>query len=115
MIGALTARDSRDRAAILVAGGAMLAAAGTGLLAAYSVKLAAAVVLGLVAVLAAFFRPLIVVTILFLTVYPSTITFGGISIQRLGGPLALLVAVAQLLRGGVHFRPPTLTLWLVLA
>src|SRR2546430_6651881 len=65
------------------------------------------------AVLAAFFRPVIVVTILFLTVYPSTITFGGISIQRLGGPLALLVAVAQLLRGGVHFRRPTLTLWLV--
>jgi len=115
MIGALTARDSRDRLANLVVAGALLAAAATGLLAAYSVKYATAVVFGLAAVLAAFFRPVIVVTILFLTVYPSTITFGGISIQRLGGPLALLVAVAQLLRGGVHFRRPTLTLWLVLA
>src|SRR5947199_141424 len=95
MIGALTARDSRDRLANLVVAGALLAAAATGLLAAYSVKYATAVVFGLAAVLAAFFRPVIVVTILFLTVYPSTITFGGISIQRLGGPLALLVAVAD--------------------
>src|SRR2546428_7558817 len=115
MIGALIARDSRDRLANLVVAGALLAAAATGLLAAYSVKYATAVVFGLAAVLAAFFRPVIVVTILFLTVYPSTITFGGISIQRLGGPLALLVAVAQLLRGGVQFLPPHPTPWLGLA
>src|SRR5438128_261309 len=93
----------------------MLVAAGTGILAAISVKTAAAAVIGLVTVLAAIFRPVVVVLILFLTVYPSTLTLGGISIQRLGGPLALLVAVAQLLRGGVHMRRPTLTLVLVVA
>ncbi|MEA2633970.1 MAG: hypothetical protein QOH92_737 [Chloroflexota bacterium] len=99
----------------LVAAGAMLVAAGTGLLAAYSLKLAAAAVVGLIAVLAAIFRPVLVVLILFLTVYPSTLTLAGVSIQRLGGPLALLLAVTQLARGGVHFRRPTLTLALVLA
>src|SRR2546427_9923949 len=108
MIGALTGRDSRDRLASLVVAGALLAAAATGLLAGYSVKYATAVVFGLAAVLAAFFRPVIVVTILFLTVYPSTITFGGIRIQRLGGPLALLVAVAPPPPGGGPFCPPTL-------
>src|SRR5256885_7099141 len=100
---------------MVVIGAAMLVAAGTGILAAISVKTAAAVVIGLVAVLAAIFRPVLVVLILFLTVYPSTLTLAGISIQRLGGPLALLVAVAQLLRGGVRLRRPTLTLVLLFA
>lgn len=108
-------RDQRDTLGMVVAGGAMLVAALSGLLAAYSLKLAAAAVLGLVAVLAAVFRPVLVVLILFLTVYPSTLTLAGVSIQRLGGPLALLLAVTQLVRGGVHFRRPTLTLALVLA
>src|SRR6266571_3547842 len=92
---------------MLVIGGAMLVAAGTGILAAISVKTAAAAVIGLVTVLAAIFRPVVVVLILFLTVYPSTLTLAGISIQRLGGPLALLVAVAQLLRER-HPRCPRL-------
>jgi O-antigen ligase len=99
----------------MAAGGAMLVAAFAGVLAAYSLKLAAAAVVGLIALLAAIFRPVLVVLLLFLTVYPSTLKLAGISIQRLGGPLALLPAVTQLLRGGVRFRRPTLTLALVLA
>src|SRR5258708_4787209 len=108
-------RDARDTRDMLLIGGAMLVAAATGILAAIDVKIAAAAVIGLVTVLAAIFRPVLVVLILFLTVYPSTLTVAGISIQRLGAPLALLVAVAQLLRGGVHLRRPTLTLVLVVA
>ena len=115
MIARVTPRDFRVTTDMLVVSGAMLVAAAAGLLAAVSVKIAAAVVIGLVAVLAAIFRPVFVILILFLTVYPSTLTLAGVSIQRLGGPLALLVAVAQLLRGGVHWRRPTLTLALVVA
>ena len=115
MIAGVTLRDIRVTTDSVVIGGALLVAAGTGLLAAVSLKIAAAAVVGLVAVLAAMFRPVIVVMILFLTVYPSTLTLAGVSVQRLGGPLALLLALAQLLRGGVHFRRPTLTLALVVA
>ena len=115
MIARVTPRDSRDTLGMMVIGEAMLAAAATGILAAISVKTAAAAVIGLVTMLAAIFRPVVVILILFLTVYPSTLTLAGISIQRLGGPLALLVAVTQLLRGGVHLRRPTLTLVLVVA
>ena len=115
MIARVTPRDSRDTLGMMVIGAAMLVAAATGILAAISVKTAAAAVIGLVTMLAAIFRPVVVILILFLTVYPSTLTLAGISIQRLGGPLALLVAVTQLLRGGVHLRRPTLTLVLVVA
>ena len=115
MIAGVTLRDIRITTDSVLIAGAMLVAAGGGLLAAFSLKIAAAAVVGLIAVLAAIFRPVIVILILFLTVYPSTLTLAGVSIQRLGGPLALLVAMAQLLRGGVHFRRPTLTLVLVVA
>jgi O-antigen ligase len=108
-------QDEHNTVGTVVAAGAMLVAALTGVLAAYSLKLAAAAVVGLIAVLAAVFRPVLVVLILFLTVYPSTLSLDGVSIQRLGGPLALLLAVTQLVRGGVHFRRPTLTLALVMA
>src|SRR5438094_1097076 len=100
---------------MMVIGAAMLVAAATGIIAAISVKTAAAAVIGLVTMLAAIFRPVVVILILFLTVYPSTLTLAGISIQRLGGPLALLVAVTQLLRGGVDLLRPTLPLVLVVA
>jgi len=115
VIARVVPRDTHDTMDLVLINGALLAAAGVGLLAAISLKVAAAVVIGLVAVLAAIFRPVLVIVILFLTVYPSTLTLGGISIQRLGGPLALAVAAAQLLRGGVHFRRPKLTLVLVAA
>ena len=115
MIARVTPRDNRDTLGMMVIAAAMLVAAATGILAAISVKTAAAAVIGLVTMLAAIFRPVVVILILFLTVYPSTLTLAGISIQRLGGPLALLVAVTQLLRGGVHLRRPTLTLVLVVA
>src|SRR5439155_1025118 len=109
--------DSRDTLGMMVIGAAMLVAAATGIIAAISVKTAAAAVIGLVTMLAAIFRPVVVILILFLTVYPSTLTLAGISIQRLGGPLALLVVAAPLalaLIGATRRRAARIVLYVAL-
>src|SRR2546423_13599144 len=98
----------------MVVAGALLAAVVTGLLAAYNLMLGAAAVLALVVLAAAIFRPVLIVLLLFVSVYPSTFAVGGITIQRLGGPLAAITVAAPVPRGGVPPPAPQLTPRLVL-
>ena len=113
MIGRVVRAEAPDTRGMMVVAGAVLAAVATGLLAAYNLMLGAAAVLALVVLAAAIFRPVLIVLLLFVSVYPSTFAVGGITIQRLGGPLAAITVAAQFLRGGVHIRAHKLTLWLV--
>jgi O-antigen ligase len=104
-----------DPRAVLLLGGAALAAATLGVLAAYDAKLAVGALGGLLVLVAVIVRPKLAAVILVMTIYPTTFSVGGVSVQRLGATIAVVAVVAHVLREGVHLRKAWLPLAAVLA
>ena len=99
----------------LVMGGAILAAVTLGVLAAYDARLAVGALAGLAVFVAVIAKPKFAALILVTTIYPTTFSVGGVSIQRLGATIAVIAVAAHVLREGVHLRRPWLLLGAVTA
>lgn len=92
---------------------ALAAAMAVGLLAAKDPFLAVAACVVVIAVPAAILMPRLVVYLLLVSVFASAFTVGGLTINRLMGPLALIAILGQLLREPFQLRPSRLTVGLV--
>ena len=115
MIRGAVPKSVADELRMPLLAGAVLAAGAFGVLSAYDAKLAVGAFGALIALVAIVVRPKLVACVLVMSIYPTTFSVGGLSVQRLGAAIAVIAVAAQLLREGVHLRNARLTLWIVAA
>src|SRR5712691_247289 len=101
--------NTRANAVLLVAG-ALASAIVVGALAAWDPRVAVAACAGAIAIPVAVFKPRLVVYLLLLTIFASAFTVGGVTLNRLAAPLAVIAVISQLLQSRLRLQPSRLTL-----
>jgi len=89
---------------------AALSATAVGLMSAYNTRYAAALALAVVFLVVSLRRPGNLLLLLIASIFLEVITLGGVTISRLVAPVALLIVLIELVRGGAMMvvRPPVL-------
>src|SRR3989442_4822355 len=100
--------NTRANAVLLVAG-ALACAIVVGALAAWDPRVAVAACAGAVAIPVAVYKPRLVVYLLLLTIFASAFTVGGVTLNRLAAPLAVIAIISQLLQSRLRLQPSRLT------
>src|SRR3989442_8728465 len=85
--------DARANAVLLV-GAALASAIVVGALAAWDPRVAVAACAGVIAIPVAVLRPRLVVYLLLLTIFASAFTVGGVTLNRLAAPLAVVALIS---------------------
>src|SRR5437899_136354 len=96
--------------AVLLVGAALASAIVVGALAAWDPRVAVAACAGVIAIPVAVLRPRLVVYLLLLTIFASAFTVGGVTLNRLAAPLAVIALISQLLQSRLRLQPFGLTL-----
>src|SRR3989442_14322466 len=99
--------NTRANAVLLVAG-ALACAIVVGALAAWDPRVAVAVCAGAIAIPVAVFKPRLVVYLLLLTIFASAFTVGGVTLNRLAAPLAVIAVISQVLQSRLRLHPSRL-------
>src|SRR5438445_4271690 len=101
--------DARANSVVLVAF-ALASAIVVGALAAWDARVAAAVCAGVIAIPVAIVKPRLVVYLLLLTIFASAFTVGGVTLNRLAAPLAVIAVISVLLQSRPRVQFSRLTL-----
>jgi len=101
--------NARANSLLLVAG-ALASAIVVGALAAWDPRVAAAACAGVIAIPVAVVKPRLVVYLLVLTIFASAFTVGGVTLNRLAAPLAVIAVISQLLQSRLRLEPSRPTL-----
>jgi O-antigen ligase len=95
---------------VLLATGALASAVVVGALAAWDPRVAAAVCAGVIVIPVAILKPRVVAPLLVVTIFASAFTVGGVTLNRLAAPLAVIAVISQLLQSRLRLQPSRLTL-----
>ena len=101
--------NTRANAGLLVSG-ALASAIVVGVLAAWDPRVAAAACAGVIAIPLAVVKPRLVVYLLLLTIFASAFTVGGLTLNRLAAPLAVIAIISQLIQSRLRLEPSRPTL-----
>ena len=96
--------------AVLLVGTALTSAIVVGALAAWDPRVAVAACAGVIAIPVAVLRPRLVVYLLLLTIFASAFTVGGVTLNRLAAPLAVIAVISVLLQSRPRVQFSRLTL-----
>jgi O-antigen ligase len=101
--------NARANSALLVTGAAACAIV-VGALAAWDPRVAAAACAGVIAIPVAILKPRLVVYLLVLTIFASAFTVGGLTLNRLAAPVAVIAVISQLFQSRLRLQPSRATL-----
>src|SRR2546428_3671498 len=96
--------------AVLLVGTALTSAIVVGALAAWDPRVAVAACAGAIAIPVAVLKPRLVVYLLVLTIFASAFSVGGVTLNRLAAPLAVIAVISQLPPSRLRLQPSRLTL-----
>jgi len=91
----------------------VLSAVAVGLASTLGTTVAVGVVVGIAVALIALLHPASILAILGISIFLELVSLGGVSISRLLAPLALLIVLIELVRGGASIRAEAPLAWVV--